>query len=174
MGCAKARHPSLSRRLCHALAVSIWKGIYGVTKEVARHLLRRPVAGVAAVAKTEDGRVLLIRRGLSGEWALPGGTLEWGETLRTGIVRELDEEAGVDVLSVGDLVGVYSRPERDRRFHALTVVVRVTVTPPARPPKNRVEIREAALFEPENLPQRLAHGMSDMLADAQAGRIRWE
>jgi 8-oxo-dGTP diphosphatase len=154
--------------------VSIWKGVYGITKEVARHLLRRPVAGIAAVAQTEDGRWLLIRRGISGQWALPGGTLEWGETLRTGVVRELDEEAGVDVLSLGKLVGVYSRPDRDCRFHALTVVVRATVTPPLRPPKNRLEIREAMLFKTEDLPQNLAHGMSDMLADAQAGRIDWE
>lgn len=52
--------------------------------------------GIAAAAQTEDGRWLLIRRGDTGQWALPGGTLEWGETLREAIVRELAEEAGVD------------------------------------------------------------------------------
>jgi 8-oxo-dGTP diphosphatase len=154
--------------------VSLLEGIYGITKEAARHLLRRPVVGIAAAAQTEDGRWLLIRRGLSGQWALPGGTLEWGETLRAGVGRELDEEAGVDLVSLGGLVGVYSRPDRDRRFHAVTVVVRATVTPPLRPPNNRVEIREAALFEEENLPSTLAHGMSDMLADARSGRVDWE
>ena len=38
-----------------------------------------------AAARTADGRWVLIRRGDTGEWALPGGTLEWGETLRKGI-----------------------------------------------------------------------------------------
>jgi len=80
-------------------------GAFVLVKEVARHLLRRPVVGIAAVARTADGRWLLVRRADVGDWALPGGTLEWGETLRTSIVRELAEEAGVDRCTVGRLVG---------------------------------------------------------------------
>src|SRR5712691_10201965 len=89
------------------------KGALTILKEVARHLLRRPVVGIAAAAKTSDGKWLLIRRGDTGTWALPGGTLEWGETLRVGLARELAEEAGVDVAEVERVVGVYSRPDRD-------------------------------------------------------------
>jgi len=82
------------------------RGLFGVMKEVLRHLLKRPVVGFVVFARTPDGRLVLIRRGDTGEWAMPGGTLEWGETLRAGLPRELMEEAGVDVLSAGALLGV--------------------------------------------------------------------
>ena len=147
---------------------------WGVVKEAARHLLRRPVVGLVAYAHTPDGRVLLVRRGDTGEWAMPGGTLEWGETLRALVPRELDEEAGADVLGEPRLVGVYSAPHRDLRFHAVTVVVDALVSEPRRPPRNPLEILEARLFSPAALPATLAHGMADVLAAARAGELRWE
>ena len=115
-----------------------------MVKEVARHVLRRPVTGIAAAARTTDGRWLLIRRTDTGEWALPGGTLEWGERLRDAIVRELGEEAGVDVVDLGQVAGVYSDPDRDLRFHAVTIVVHALVTEPSRPPMNPMEVSEVA------------------------------
>ena len=139
------------------------KGAWVVVKEVARHLLRRPVVGIAAAARTPDGRWLLVRRGDTGEWALPGGTLEWGETLRASIVRELKEEAGVVDCTVGRLVGVWSRPDRDPRFHGVTVVVACAIGEPVKPPVNPVEITEVKLFPASELPQELAMGMQDML-----------
>jgi 8-oxo-dGTP diphosphatase len=60
---------------------------------------------VVAVAKTKDDKVVLIRRRDTGKWALPGGTIEWGETLAQCIRRELREEAGVEVISLGELCG---------------------------------------------------------------------
>ena len=149
-------------------------GASGIIREVARHLLRRPVVGVAAAARTKDERVLLIRRGDTGDWALPGGTLEWGETLERGIRRELAEEAGVDDVVLGRLVGVYSLPERDPRFHAVTIVVEATISAPVRPPSNPLEIGEVRLFDRRDLPPSLSHGMSAMLADALAGVTRFE
>jgi 8-oxo-dGTP diphosphatase len=145
------------------------RAVWGVVKEVARHLLRRPVVGIAAAARTRDGRWLLVRRGDTGEWALPGGTLEWGETLRATIVRELDEEAGVERCEVGRLVGVWSRPDRDPRFHGVTVVVRCEVDAPVKAPANPVEVREVRLFGGDELPAELAMGMQDMLAAALLG-----
>ena len=59
----------------------------------------RPVVGVGAVV-VREGRVLLIRRGkepLRGRWLVPGGTLEWGETLVAAVAREVLEETGVTV-----------------------------------------------------------------------------
>jgi len=146
------------------------KGAWTIVKEVARHLLRRPVVGIAAAARTRDGRWLLIRRGDTGEWALPGGTLEWGEVLRESIVRELEEEAGVVECTIGRLVGVYSRPDRDPRFHGVTVVVECTVGEPVKEPVNPVEITEVGLFRTEDLPASMAMGMQDMLQDAVKGR----
>jgi 8-oxo-dGTP diphosphatase len=139
------------------------KGAFTIVKEVARHLLRRPVVGIAAAARTADGRWLLIKRADVGEWALVGGTLEWGETLRTSIARELAEEAGVDSCRITRLVGVWSGPERDPRFHAVTVVVACEVGLPARPPSNPLEISEVGLFEAGAFPRPLAMGMQDMV-----------
>jgi 8-oxo-dGTP diphosphatase len=145
------------------------RGAWGIVKEVARHMLRRPVVGIAAAARTSDGRWLLIRRGDTGQWALPGGTLEWGETLRASIVRELEEEAGVVKCEVGRLVGVWSRPDRDPRFHGVTVVVACEVGEPVKPPVNPMEIREVKLFRGDELPAEMAMGMQDMMWAAVEG-----
>jgi 8-oxo-dGTP diphosphatase len=139
------------------------RGAFTIVKEVAKHILRRPVVGIAAVARTPDGKWLLIRRADVGLWALPGGTLDWGETLRSCIVRELEEEAGVTSCEVGRLVGVYSRPDRDPRLHGVTVVVECRVGAPVKPPANPLEITEVGLFAAKDLPQGLAMGMEDML-----------
>lgn len=142
-----------------------------LVKDVARHLLRRPVVGVAAAARTRDGRWLLIRRADTGEWAMPGGTLEWNETLRDGLAREVAEEAGVTRCSIGRLLGVFSRPDRDPRFHAVTIVIECEVDEPSGPPHNPLEIREVRLFAPHEIPRDLAFGMQDMLAVAVQGAM---
>jgi 8-oxo-dGTP diphosphatase len=138
------------------------KGALTLLKEVARHLLRRPVVGIAAAARTEDGRWLFIRRADTGTWALPGGTLEWGETLRVSIARELEEEAGVLACEIVRVVGVFSRPDRDPRFHAVTVVVECRIEAPAKEPVNPLEIREVGMFAADSAPSPLALGMQDM------------
>lgn len=143
---------------------------WALVKEVARHLLRRPVIGVAVAGQTDDGRWLLIRRGDTGEWALPGGTLEWGETLTHAAERELREEAGAQLRGALTLAGVYSNPDRDMRFHSVTILLQAPVSEPLSEPQNPLEIREVGLFHSEQLPPRLSHGMTDMLRDARAGR----
>ncbi len=150
------------------------RGYFKLVKEVARHVLRRPVIGVALAATTADGRWLLIRRGDTGQWALPGGTLEWGETLQRAAARELAEEAGIDGVRFGGVIGVYSAPERDERFHAVTGGGRAEGDAPTRPPMNPVEIIEVRLFTPAELPTTLAHGMASMLENARNGNHYWE
>ena len=75
-----------------------------------REYPQQPLVGVGAVI-VEDGRVLLIKRGkapLLGEWSIPGGMLELGETLREGAEREALEETGL-VVQATDLLGVFDR-----------------------------------------------------------------
>lgn len=155
-------------------AVQIPSGVLKIVKEVLRHLLRRPVVGIAAAARTADGRILLIRRADSGKWALPGGTLEWGETLRSAITREVFEETGARVTALGDLVGAYSEPGRDPRFHAVTLVVAATVTDPDQGRVNPVEISEVGLFHDHELPSDYSHGMADMVQNAASKTAVWE
>lgn len=146
------------------------RGAWAILREAARHVLRRPVVGVLIAGRVADGRWLLIRRGDTGDWALPGGTLEWGETLLSSAHRELLEETGATFESEPELCGVYSQPDRDLRFHAVTVVVRARVSAPAADPRNPLEIRQIALFDDHELPEPLSYGMSDMLADARHER----
>jgi len=141
-----------------------------ILREATRHVLHHPVVGVAVAARTADGRWLLIRRRDTGGWALPGGTLEWGETLLSTVRRELLEEAGVDLIGPVELCGVYSSPERDYRFHAVTVLVLTTVSEPHHPPQNALEIADVQLFDNDNLPAGLSLQMTDMFTDARAGR----
>ena len=76
----------------------------------SREYPERPVVGVGGVI-IDRGRALLIRRGsepLLGEWSIPGGTLELGESLGKGVARELLEETGIEV-RVLDLIEVFDR-----------------------------------------------------------------
>jgi mutator protein MutT len=69
-----------------------------------------PLVGVGAII-IDDNRVLLVKRGhspLIGEWSIPGGLLEVGETVRQAAVREAQEETGLTV-ETGVLLGVYDR-----------------------------------------------------------------
>jgi 8-oxo-dGTP diphosphatase len=141
--------------------------VLGIAREALRLILRRPVVGVAVTARTPDGRWVLIRRADTGTWALPGGTLEWGETIREVIARELLEEAGVRVRSIGRLIGVFSRPDRDVRFHGVTITVACEVELPSQPPMNFLEIAEVGLFADSELPTELAMDMGDMLQAAR-------
>lgn len=77
---------------------------------MAREYPDSPVVGVGGVV-IEDGRALLIRRGsepLRGQWSIPGGMLELGESLQAGVARELLEETGLEV-RVLDLIEVFDR-----------------------------------------------------------------
>lgn len=154
--------------------MTILTGLLKLMKEVLRHLLRRPVVGLTVLATDSGSRILLIRRADSGKWALPGGTVEWGETLRETARRELLEEAGATVTSLDTLAGVYSDPNRDPRFHAVTVVVRATVEDTLRGPDNPIEVREARFFAPSDLPAEMSHGTGDMLRNALQGGTIWE
>lgn len=77
---------------------------------MAREYPDRPVVGVGGVL-IEDGRTLLIKRGsepLLGQWSIPGGTLELGESLQDGVAREMLEETGLEV-RVLDMIEVFDR-----------------------------------------------------------------
>ena len=82
--------------------------------------------------------------------------------------RELLEEAGVDLLEAGTLLGVLE-PGATWRFHAVTVVVGAKVSDIKRPPMNALEIREVKAFADDQLPSPLSHGMTDVLAVALEG-----
>jgi len=66
--------------------------------------------GVSAVILDAAGRVLLQRRTDNGLWGLPGGAVEYGESVTEALAREIREETGLEV-AILRLIGVYSHPE---------------------------------------------------------------
>ncbi len=103
----------------------------------SREYPARPIVGVGAVVYVTSGDaaalhlpgagVILVRRGhqpLAGEWSLPGGTLEVGETLEAAIAREVVEETGLTV-QVGPVLDVFDRimlDDQDRvQYHFVLV-----------------------------------------------------
>jgi mutator protein MutT len=86
-----------------------------------REFPQAPLVGVGAVI-VDNGRVLLVRRGtepMLGKWTLPGGMLEVGESLTSGVIREVREETGLSVEAV-ELVELLDRIHREGervRYH---------------------------------------------------------
>jgi ADP-ribose pyrophosphatase YjhB (NUDIX family) len=67
------------------------------------------VVGSSAIVVDRGNRILLQRRSDSGNWALPGGTMDIGETLADSIIREVGEETGFKI-KIDRIVGIYSDP----------------------------------------------------------------
>jgi 8-oxo-dGTP diphosphatase len=97
-----------------------------MTRTIKREYAGHPLVGVGAII-VENGRVVLVRRGqepLKGEWSVPGGMLELGETVREAAIREAQEETGLTV-EPGELLGVFDRVIRDQkgrvRYHYVLI-----------------------------------------------------
>lgn len=115
----------------------------------------RPYVGVGGVIVDADGRVVLIKRRFdprAGEWSLPGGNLEVGETLEAAVAREMEEETGL-VVEVGPMVEVFDRIMRDAegrvRFHF--VIVDYLCWPVGGVLSAASDVSEAALVDPLEL-----------------------
>ena len=134
---------------------------------MSREYPDNPLVGVGAVIV--DGiRVLLIRRGqppLLGEWSLPGGVLECGETLREATIREAREETGLVVETV-DMLGVYERVIRsdDGRVRYHYVLIDFLCRPVAGDLKAGSDAADVQWFTREELPAlNLAHDTNDVV-----------
>jgi 8-oxo-dGTP diphosphatase len=126
-----------------------------------------PKLMVDVVVPSEEGRVLLIRRGsdpYEGYWALPGGFVEVGETLEAAAAREAEEETGLKV-EVVRLVGVYSDPDRDPRGHNVSCAYLARVREGE--PSAATDAAEVSFLDPSTVE--LAFDHEKIIADALAG-----
>ncbi|MDE3091386.1 MAG: NUDIX hydrolase [Chloroflexota bacterium] len=85
-----------------------------MTSDNSREYPARPICGVGVVIRKDDA-VLLIQRGnppRRGDWGLPGGAVELGETLRDAARREVREECGIEI-GVGEMIDAFDLMQRD-------------------------------------------------------------
>lgn len=109
------------------------------------------------------GIVLIRRANPPLGYALPGGFIDEGEQVEHAARREMREETGLDVRLAG-VLGVYSRPHRDPRFHTMTVVFVGEVDADAVPAAGD-DAASAAFFPLDALPSPLAFDHADIIRD---------
>ena len=107
------------------------------------------------------GFILIKRKNPPSGWALPGGFVDYGETLEQAAVREAKEETSLDV----DLIAqfhTYSDPGRDPRFHTISTIF---IARAQGRPKAQDDAAEIGIFKSENIPRPLAFDHEKILAD---------
>ncbi len=112
------------------------------------------------IIEVKDGIVLVARKNEPLGWALPGGFVDYGESLEQAAVREALEETGLHVTLVHQLK-TYSAPDRDPRQHTISTVFIATA---AGRPEAGDDAAEAEVFTRHNLPP-LVFDHAQILAD---------
>jgi len=122
---------------------------------------RNPLPTVDIIIEVDDGIVLIKRRNPPYGWALPGGFVNYGETLEQAAIREAKEETSLDIKIVSGL-GAYSDPNRDPRHHTITFVF---VARAKGEPKAEDDASEIGVFKREDLPGDMAFDHRTILQD---------
>lgn len=145
---------------------SSWRFVSTVLGIIFRH----PVTGTTIIPVLSDGRIVLVQRGDTGKWGLPGGIIDWGEDIPTATSRELAEETGLQLVKIVRLVGVYSSAKRDPRLHSISVLLEVEATGNLQT-EDPLEILQVKAFAPEELPLgNLSHDHDRQLQDYLNGK----
>ena len=118
---------------------------------------RNPLPTVDIIIELKNKGIVLIRRAREPHgWAIPGGFVDYGESLEDAARREAREETSLDVELLGQL-GAYSAPDRDPRHHTITVVfwARAGGEPKARDDAREDAIRIHAAARTADRPRRM-------------------
>ncbi len=108
-----------------------------------------------------EGIVLIKRKYPPFGWALPGGFVNTGETVEQAAQREAFEETGLRIENMW-LLGVYSDPQRDHRFHSVSIVF---VADAEGKPAGADDAEEARVFTNDNLPQDIVFDHAEIISD---------
>ena len=137
--------------------------------EVIRYISPVPTVDIIIEVEPETGGkgvVLIYRRNEPRAWALPGGFVDYGETLEEAAVREAMEETGLEVETIAQL-HTYSDPKRDPRRHTISTVF---VAKAKGRPRPGDDAERAGVFTEENLPPALAFDHEKILRDYLTGQ----
>ncbi|MEI6206224.1 MAG: NUDIX hydrolase [Desulfuromonadales bacterium] len=122
---------------------------------------RNPFPTVDIIIEIDDGILLIERKNPPLGWALPGGFVDYGESLEDAAVREALEETALDVHDLR-LLGCYSDPDRDSRMHTISTVY---VARGHGIPHAEDDAINLAIFRLDALPQQLCFDHARILAD---------
>ncbi len=121
---------------------------------------RNPFPTVDIIIDTGEGIVLVKRKNPPHGWALPGGFIDYGESAESAAVREAMEETGLKLKNLRQF-HVYSDPNRDPRFHTMSVVFTAEADGT---PKGGDDAAEAMVFKENNLPKDIAFDHAEILS----------
>lgn len=122
---------------------------------------RNPLPTVDVIIEYGDGVVLIRRKNPPPGWAIPGGFVDWGESLEEAAVREAREETGLTV-RLKRQMHTYSDPDRDPRFHTITTVYVGEGTGEL---EAGDDAADAGVFTREGLPGEIAFDHREILED---------
>lgn len=121
-----------------------------------------PLPTVDIIIELDNQGILLIKRkNIPFGWAIPGGFVDYGESLEDAAVREAKEETGLDVKLIKQL-HTYSRPDRDPRHHAISTVY---VAKASGKPRAADDAAEVGIFTRDTLPSPIVFDHEEILAD---------
>lgn len=122
---------------------------------------RNPIPTVDIIIEIDAQIVLIKRKNPPHGWALPGGFVDYGESLEAAAIREAKEETGLDIYNL-QLLGCYSDPARDNRMHTISTVY---VAQASGVPQAGDDAAELTLFLPQELPTPLCFDHEKILTD---------
>ncbi len=122
---------------------------------------KNPIPTVDIIIELKGGVVLIKRKNLPEGWALPGGFVDYGETLEYAAAREAKEETGLDIELIRQF-HTYSDPRRDPRHHTITTVYVAKAQGTAIAGD---DAKEAGVFQKEALPDKIAFDHKEILND---------
>lgn len=122
---------------------------------------RNPVPTVDIIIELPAGIVLVKRKNPPFGWALPGGYVDYGETLESAAVREAREETSLEVSLVRQFHS-YSDPSRDPRFHTISTVFIATAKGV---PRAADDAAETGVFGREDLPDEIVFDHREIIED---------
>jgi ADP-ribose pyrophosphatase YjhB (NUDIX family) len=128
-------------------------------KDVEKY--RNPFPTVDVIIELSGGIVLIRRKNPPFGWAIPGGFVDYGESLEAAALREAKEETSLDVELLFQM-GAYSDPGRDPRFHTISVVF---IAKAEGEPKAADDAERTGVFRRETLPEDLAFDHREILQD---------